>query len=685
MKVSLDWLKQIIAVEQTATEIAAMLTHAGIAVDAVNKVSLASEQADELFNDEVLELDLTPNRADCQSILGVAYEVAALTGKTVALPDGVSVGTALASSPHLSVEVQAPSLCSGYLGLVLDVSLGESPIWLKNRLESVGLRPVNNVVDITNFVMWEMGQPLHAFDYDRIAGKRLTIRESVMGESITLIDGAARELPQGALVIADDKCALAIAGVMGGQGSEVSGSTRRIVLESALFDRTSIRRTARALGLRTEASLRFDKGVDPSGIKGALQRAVHLFQSLGVGQILGECVGVEPVYCSYRHVSLRPERANSLLGIDLRPAEMDTILMRLGMPTEVHGDCRVVSVPSRRGDITQEVDLVEEIGRMHGFHNVPISTLRGDVTQGRLTEDQRMSRSLRRTLLSLGVDEVITASFYDPDNAIKFMLPERHAFRSAVALANPLSRDRSELRPTLMPSMVGVLGYNQVRQVSGMSLFELGTVYLPHADKPLEQQNLCLGAFGVREGNWIEQSAHLDFFYLKGLVEVLLPGAQYIASQEPFLHLTRQAEIWHAGTSVGYIGEIHPLIGLKERTVVAEIAVASILHSLFGKPLYRGISSSIAVKRDIAFVVDESISAADILASIRQAGGERLSSATLFDVYVGSSTPLGSRSIAIRLEFVPLGGTSFTEAELSVMLGKIRSELELAFGVTWRA
>ncbi|MBT9153864.1 MAG: Phenylalanine--tRNA ligase beta subunit [Firmicutes bacterium] len=684
MKVSLAWLKQFVDVEQPAAKLAEILTHAGIAVDAVSRVTLATAQAGQSVNDEVLELDLTPNRADCQSILGVAYEVAALTSKTVAEPVGVSVGKAQVSGPHLAVEIQAPSLCSGYLGLVLDVAVGESPLWLKNRLEGVGLRPVNNVVDITNFVMWELGQPLHAFDYDRIVGQRLIVRRSLPEESITLIDGTSPVMPEGTLVIADTTHALAIAGVMGGLDCEVSTATRRIVLESALFERASIRRTARALGLRTEASLRFDKGVDPSGISRALQRAAYVFQLLGVGQVLGECIGSEPLYCPCRPIQVRPERVNSLLGIDLAPSEMQAILLRLGMPTQVHGDVFLVSVPSRRGDVVQEIDLVEEIGRIHGFNNIPTDIMRGEVTQGRLTEDQRWLRSLRRTLLSLNVDEVVTLSFYDPENGTKFMLLEHHAFRRAVALANPLSRERSTLRPTLMPSMVEVLGYNQARQISGMSVFEIGTVYLPHAEKPLEQQNLCLGAYGVREGNWIEQSRPLDFFHVRGLVEKLLPDAEFVVGKESFLHPGRQAEIWQEGAKIGYVGEIHPLVGLKERAVVAEISVAGIPTSL-GKPLYRGISASIAVERDIAFLVNESISAADILARIREAGGERITSATLFDVYVGTNTPLGMRSLAIRLELTAPGGASFTEAELSAILGKLRHVLEHAFGAVWRA
>ena len=684
MKVSLAWLRECIAVEQTAAELSTALTQAGVAVDAVNKVTFATAEAGSSLDDEVLELDLTPNRADCQSVLGVAYEVAALTGKAVTEPVGVSLGEALASSPYLAVDIKSPSLCGGYLGLVLDVSIRESPLWLQNRLQSVGLRPVNNVVDITNFVMWELGQPLHAFDYEHIAGRRLTIRQSMPQESIRLIDGSSPTLPEGTLVIADDVRALAIAGVMGGRESEVSGGTKRIVLESALFERTAIRRTTRALGLRTEASVRFDKGVDPSIIRRALQRAAYLFQLLGAGQIVGPCVGSEPVYSPHRCIELRPERVNSLLGINLAPQEMQATLLRLGMPTEVRSDALAVAVPSRRGDVTQEVDLVEEVGRIHGLNSIPTRPLHGEATQGRLTENLRPLRSLRRALQALGVDEVVTLSFYDPENSAKFMLSEHHMYSRAIPLANPLSRERSALRPTLMPGMVEVLSYNQARQVRGMSVFEVGTSYHGEVGHPQERQVLCLGAFGVRVGNWVEQSEQLDFFYLKGLVEALLPTAMFVVGSEPFLHPGRQAEIWQAGTKIGYVGEVHPRIGLKMRAVVAEISLAGALCAAFGEPHYRGLGGSLPVERDVAFVVRETICAADILARIRGVVGAQLTSATLFDVYVGPGTPLGCRSLAIRLELTPTHAT-FTEAELGAILGKLRQDLEDTFGAVLRA
>ena len=683
MKVSLAWLRECVAVEQTPAELGTMLTHAGIAVDAVTEVNLGTEAGD-VFTDEVLELDLTPNRSDCLSIHGVAHEVAALTNKAITEPASVCIGRVVASNPHLAVDIAAPSLCPGYLALILDVAVGESPLWLRQRLESVGLRPINSVVDITNFVMWELGQPLHAFDYDCIMGRRLLIRQSEPLESITLIDGTSPILPEATLVIADATRALAIAGVMGGMDSEVSTGTRRIVLESALFELTGIRRTTRALGLRTEASVRFDKGVDPSGVKRALQRAAYLFELCDVGQVVGECIGSEPAYSSYRHIQVSPARVNSLLGIDLAPSAMQLILQRLGMPTEVCGDALTVSVPVRRGDVVQEIDLVEEIGRIHGFGNIPTRALQGEVTQGRLSESQHLSRSLRRTLLSLGVDEVVTLSFYDPTNSTKYMLPEDHAFRQYLALANPLSRERSALRPTLLPSMIEVLGYNQARQIKGMSVFEMGTTFLSHEDRSLEQQVLCLGAFGEHVGNWIQQSEQYDFFYLKGLVETLLPAATFVPGSEPFLHPGRQAEVWHGGAKVGYLGEIHPAVGLKERTVAAEVSLTSVLHTPLGKPSYRGLGASLTVERDIAFLVDATVSAGDILTHVREFGGARLTSATLFDVYVGVNTPLGTRSLAIRLELIPAQG-SFTEAELGAILGKLRHDLEQTFGVVWRA
>jgi len=656
-----------------------MLTHAGLAVDAVSTFSLGPTEID-----EILELDLTPNRADCQSVLGIAYEVAALTGAPITELATVSVGTIRPHSPHLAVDILAPSLCTGYLALVVDVTVRESPLWLQQRLQSVGLRPINCVVDITNAVMWELGQPLHAFDYDRIAKNRLIVRESRAGESVKLIDGTSPLLPEGTLVIADETCILAIAGVMGGSDSEVSTSTRRIVLESALFDRTSVRRSSRALGLRTEASGRFDKGVDPAGVARALERAAHLFALLDAGEVQGEVVGSEPDYERYASVTLRLDRVNELLGVELTVHEMQAILMRLGMQVEMHDREITVTVPSRRRDIAQEIDLIEEIGRIHGFSKIPTSPLRGVITQGSLTQSQHSARLLRRTLLALGLDEVVTLSFYDPKNGTKFMLPEEHPYHRMVEVANPLSCERGALRPSLIPSMVEVMSYNQARQVGGMSAFEVATTFLASDGKPRERQNLCLGAFGVQSGNWIQPSQEYDFFYLKGIVETLLPEATLVVGTEPFLHPGRQAEIWQAGQRVGVVGEIHPLLGLRSRTVVAEIEAACLLAPTLAQSHYRGMRSSIPVERDIAFVVDENISAQDILARIRLVGGARVTSATLFDVYVGANIPRGKRSLAIRLT-LDSGTGSFTDAELGAILLELRTALEQVFGAVWRA
>lgn len=641
------------------------------------------------LDDCCFDLDLTPNRADCLSMVGMAWDVAALTGVSVKAPDVKVLGAIVPSSAELRVEIKDRELCPGYLGLVVDdVTVQESPLWLQNTLRSVGLRPINNIVDITNFVMWELGQPLHAFDYDKLAGQTIIVRPSVADETIVTLDGEERKLPEGTLVIADESRPVAIAGVMGGLDSEVTAATTRIVLESALFNLVSIRRTSRLVGLRSDASARFDKGIDPAGVTLALTRVAELIEQLGCGSITASPVGMAPDYEPVTHLKLRPDRANSLLGTNLNSTEMQKILTRLGFGVEDTGTFLAVAVPSRRRDITHEVDLVEEIGRIHGLENIPTLSMSGDLTQGKLTPQQSMLRTLRHLLVGNGLNEIVTLSFYDPAVKEALHLDDSHLWSNPIVLQNPLSRERSALRPSLVPGMIEVLRHNQARQVPGMTAFEIGAAFealeLPITRQPRERLTLSLGAYGAKRGNWITKNQELDFFHVKGIIEMLLPAAIFHTSSHVFLHPGRQAEVFIDNQSVGFIGEVHPRVGLRERTVVAELDLEKSISTDFAEPHYMGMRRFLSVDRDMAFMVSSTVPARDVIACVQAAGGSLLQKVTLFDVYVGKNLPDGMVSLALRMEFSKESGT-LNETELSEVVAAIRLSVETSFAAQLRS
>lgn len=639
------------------------------------------------LDDYCLELDLTPNRADCLSMLGVARETAAVTGSQVTLPVCAELGDPVVKPEILRIDILAPDLCSGYLGLVVDdVTVTESPLWLQNALRSVGLRPINNIVDVTNYVMWELGQPLHAFDYDRLNSNHIVVRRSAAGESIVTLDGENRQLPEGILVIADAQLPVAIAGIMGGLDSEVTASTKRIVLESALFDLVSIRRSSRLLGLRSDASARFDKGLDPAGVYHALARAAYLLKCCNVGQTL--LVGTPPRFSPTTEIALRPERVNSLLGTSLTGPAMEAILTRLGFGVTATGDNYQVLVPSRRRDITGEIDLVEEIGRIHGFENIPTLTMTGTLSQGSLTPKQRMLRLLRQRVLGAGLNEIMTLSFYDPSFGDTLGLTSDHPWNKPIVLQNPLSRERSTLRPSLVPGMIEVLNHNQARQTAALACFEIGAAFeayeQPIIKQPMEHLKISLGAYGLRRGNWGADNLQLDFFYLKGIVESLAPTAVFVPSHHVFLHPGRQADILIDGEVVGLLGEVHPRVGMRERTVVGELDLLKAIKLDFALPHYIGMSRFLPVERDMAFVIDSSIPAGDVMAVIEKSGGELLRSVVLFDVYTGQNLPQGMVSLAFRMEFAKSTGT-LTENDLNDAQREIRQAVEQSFKASLRS
>lgn len=645
------------------------------------------------LDDHLFELDLTPNRADCLSVAGVAWDVAALTGTELTKPDAAVLDAEPVPQAHgLRVSIADRELCPGYLALVVeDVRVGESPLWLQNRLRNVGLRPINNIVDLTNLVMLETGQPLHAFDLDTLGGKEIVVRPAAAGENITTLDGVSRNLPAGALAIADSASPVAIAGIMGGLHSEVGVQTRRIALESAWFSLKSIRRTSRAIGLRTDASARFDKGIDPAGVHEALCRMAHLIESMGAGTVKQPLVGVKPVFAEHREISARPDRINKLLGLHVSEDDMAHIFRRLGFDVDSAGETLLVRVPSRRRDIVGEIDLVEEIGRIIGMDTIPTLAMEGKLTQGGLTESQRFVRKVRAALIGMGLHEIMTLSFYDRTAADRFLVPEDHPWLQAIPIVNPLSGERGALRPTLLPALVEVLAHNQARQAESMSCFEISKVFLadelPLRELPAEELRLALGCFGTAPAEWGGGGGSFDFFHLKGIIESLNAAMKFEPSQHPFLHPGRQASVVVDGVEAGYLGELHPRVaeacGLKGAVQVAELSFHAALGFKERPFTYTGVPRFLSVERDMAFVLDESIHAADVAEQIRDSGGGQLCSVRLFDIYSGPNLPTGKRSLAFRLEFVNLEST-MTEDAIARATGAVELDMERVFGAKLR-
>lgn len=638
--------------------------------------------------DYTLELDLTPNRSDCLGTLGVAHEVAALTGaKLVALPHK-ELGPTVASSSMLAVEIEQPDLCLGYLALVVEkVTVTQSPLWMQNALRNVGIKPVNNIVDITNYVMWELGQPLHAFDYGKIVGKTIIVRESLGAERMVTLDGEERQLPSGTVVIADRAGAVAIAGVMGSLASEVSSTTHTVVIESAYFNRSSIRRTSRSLGLFTAASLRFDKGVDPVGIHAALSRVAFLIEHLSFGVILGSPVGLLPNIAPWCNISLRVAKANSLLATELTPLQITDLLERLGFAVAIVAEEIDVRVPSRRRDVTEEIDLIEEIGRIYGLHQIPTTPLSGVMSAGRQSDQDELVQRLRGKLLMHGLDEIVTMSFADPAFLARLSIKDDHVWASPLCIQNPLVRERSVMRGTLISGMLEVLEYNQARQFFGMASFEIGRVFLPRPQgeqgQPEERLMVSLGAYGVRRGNWQTPSEILDYFYVKGVVDALLPAAGAVPSQHHFLHPGRQANIVVGGEAVGFLGEMHPGLGLRERFVVCEIDVGRAFTLASFEPSYQGLAKMLPMERDLAFLVPHQVEVAEVFRVMQEIGRGRIGQVHLFDVYTGPAVPNGMRSMAFRLEITStMGGNA--DRETAQLLQEIAHGVERACGATLR-
>lgn len=644
------------------------------------------------LDDTIFELEITLNRPDCMSVLGVAREVAALTDQVLRRPKVKLEAASDVGSP-VTVRIDDPHGCPRYLARYVEgVKIGPSPQWMATRLLACGVRPISNVVDVTNYALLELGHPLHAFDRANVADDTILVRRAHTGERFTTLDGVERELHPDDLMIADSKGAVAIAGVMGGEDSEVSEETTDVILESAYFDPESIAFTARRQGMRTEASSRFERGMDVEMVPFAAERAAQLMAQLAGGRVSASVADQYPTRIERRKVRLRPARTNRVLGIEISPAEQAQRLRSVGLAVDDATGGLEVVVPTFRPDITREIDLVEEVGRLHGFHELP-STLPKGATGG-LELLQRAERRLREVLVGFGVYEAVTPSLISPADVDALGLDPGNPARRMVRTWNPMVADESAMRTTLLPSLLKALARNRAQRVEGVALFEVARIYEPTGDK-LPQEGLVLAAAfsGLRRRQeWTGPARSWDFFAAKGLIEGtfaalgVAPPDFSPAKGMPF-HPTRAATVGLGATPLGAVGELHPEIcehfDVAERTLVFELSLAPLFGMLPTRVQAAELARLPATLLDIAVVVDENTAAGEVQRVIEQAGSPEVTSVRLFDVYRGVQIAAGKKSLAFALELRSQAKT-LTDSEALAVRDRILPALQERTGGTLR-
>ncbi|HHW08502.1 MAG TPA: phenylalanine--tRNA ligase subunit beta [Firmicutes bacterium] len=649
------------------------------------------------LGDAVLDIEIYPNRADCLSIIGLAREVAAIAGVPLKLPKVQMMESDPPAADYITVTVAAPDLCPRYCARVIrGVRIGRSPLWMERRLKAAGMRPINNVVDITNYVMLEMGQPLHAFDLHRLHDSRLIIRRAGPGEVIRTLDNQDRRLDEDMLVIADGREAVAVAGVMGGEKSEISPDTQEILLESATFAFASVRKTSRKLGLRTEASNRFEKGLDPHLAAAAADRAAALMAGLCGGQVAAGLIDVAEPLPRPQEIRLRPHRVNRLLGTSIAPAEMKEYLTGLGFAIcAEQEDEWTVTVPTFRRDVTLEADLVEEVGRRYGYDRIP-ATIPGELSApGNDSPRQARLEKVRQACMRAGLSETITYSFTTPRHFDKMRLLPEHPQRKALALKNPLSEDQSILRTTLAGNLLEALAKNAARQSTSVHLFEIGAVYLPREWPPEQQpeERTMLGAAMMGEPpgtSWAQKERRTDFYDLKEVYENVLAAFGIEAAVQvtkmtaeagaayPYMHPGRTAIVQKDVEVLGYFGEVHPLTAkafdLPQPAFILELDLGSLIALEKKVPYMKPLPRYPAVFRDLALVVPDDFPAAEVEAALQRSGGEMLVGMQLFDVYQGPQVPSGHRSLAFTLTFRAEERT-LTDDEVTAIVDRMVKDL----------
>ncbi len=647
------------------------------------------------LSDVLFDLGVTPNRPDCLSVFGAAREVAAITNEKAHLPKIDIQEQDRQIDSMTSVTIDDAQGCPRYAArIVTGVKIGPSPAWMQQRLLRAGLRPINNVVDVTNYVLLELGHPLHAFDYEKLYENRIVVRRARPGESIVTLDGNNRTLSEKMLVIADAEKPVAIAGVMGGANSEVTDLTKTILIESAYFDPISIRRTSKALGLSTEASFRFERGADPDMVTVALDRTAALIAEVAGGSIAAGMIDQYPRRFSPLEISVRFARIKRILGIEVPPEQVARILTAVGFEVLSTGkDALRARVPSYRPDVTAEIDLIEEIARIYGYENIIATYPQDSGVMERGLQPRPLQDEARAILKNCGFFEIISFSFGDPQQMIDFSGADGYA-AEPIRMRNPLAEDESVLRTTLFPSLLQVLKNNINAGRRDLGLFEVGKVFWPALGQDLPNERvMSSGAITgfVRPVHWKEKPAEADFFDMKGVVEALLEGLGYpvemVRSTHPGFHPGKCADIVVAGKVVGRIGEIHPDIiqkyELKQKVVAFEFDLSALGSRPEAAAKYRKVSKFPHSERDMALVLDEQVEAASVLATIEEVGGELLRHVILFDMYRGPQVGAGQKSLAFNLRFQSDERTLTDEEVTAVFEGIVRA-LETRFSAQLR-
>lgn len=633
------------------------------------------------LDDQVMEFDLTPNRADALSMIGTAYEVAALYNTKMTKPETTSNELDLSANDELTVTIENEDKVPYYSARVVhDVTIEPSPIWMQARLIKAGIRPINNVVDISNYVLLEYGQPLHMFDQDAIGSQQIVVRQANEGEKMTTLDDTERELLTSDIVITNGQTPIALAGVMGGDFSEVKEQTSNIVIEGAIFDPVSIRHTSRRLNLRSESSSRFEKGIATEFVDEAVDRACYLLQTYANGKVLKDRVSSGELGAFITPIDITADKINRTIGFDLSQNDIVTIFNQLGFDTEINDDVITVLVPSRRKDITIKEDLIEEVARIYGYDDIP-STLPvfDKVTSGQLTDRQYKTRMVKEVLEGAGLDQAITYSLVSKEDATAFSMQQRQT----IDLLMPMSEAHASLRQSLLPHLIEAASYNVARKNKDVKLFEIGNVFFANGEGELPDQveylsGILTGDYVVNQ--WQGKKETVDFYLAKGVVdrvsEKLNLEFSYRRADIDGLHPGRTAEILLENKVVGFIGELHPILAADndlKRTYVFELNFDALMAVSVGYINSQPIPRFPGMSRDIALEVDQNIPAADLLSTIHAHGGNILKDTLVFDVYQGEHLEKGKKSIAIRLNYLDTEET-LTDERVS----KVQAEIEAA-------
>lgn len=640
-----------------------------VGADAVKELGL---------DDVVVEYEITSNRVDCFSMLGIAREAAATFGKEFVPPVVEKTGNSEDVNDYIKVTVKDSDLCSRYTARVVkNIKIAPSPEWMQRRLAAQGIRPLNNIVDITNYVMEEYGQPMHAYDLDKIEGKEIVVRRAEMNEKFVTLDGQERTLDDSVLMICDGKKAIGMAGIMGGENSMITDDVTTMLFEAACFDGTNIRLSGKKVGMRTDASAKFEKGLDPNLAMEAMDRACQLIEELGAGEVVGGAVDIYPVKKEGTRIPFEPEKYNRLLGTDIAPETMLSYFKKIDLGYDE--STNEVLAPSWRQDLACDADLAEEVARFFGYANIPMTLPSGEATTGKLPFKLRIESMAREIAEFCGFSQGMTYSFESPKVFDKLLLPEDSKLRQTVTIANPLGEDFSIMRTSSLNGMLTSLSTNYNRRNKNVRLYELGNIYLPKqvpvTELPDERMQFTLGMYG--DG---------DFYTMKGVIEEFLYKVGIRKKPEydpnagrPYLHPGRQANVIYDGTVIGYLGEVHPTVAanynMKDRVYIAVIDMPEIVSRATFDRKYEGIAKFPAATRDISMLVPKEILAGDIEKVFDEKGGKNLESYQLFDIYEGAQIRGGYKSVAYSLVF-RAKDRNLEEADISGAMDKILKALE---------